>query len=346
MTHVSYAGPITLLDLLTHAAGFSYGFLGDCGVAFAYREQGLELPCRLTAHVDRDPSVPPVADLREFVSRLNAIPLAAHPGERFQYSVATDVLGRVVEAVSEMPLGEYFRTRIFANAGMSDTSFTLDRSEIGRLSACHASGEVCEGRRSLRFADCTEVLPHDGVGDLEYDRCGWREDNALCPSGGGGLLSTTDDMVRFAEALRTDQLLSQTSAAEMRRDHLAPRGVRKESLAQGYEGFGLGVWTTTTTQAQRSEASSSGKAAASPVLAIAPAALGAGGWGGAAGTGLLVDPKHGLSVIITTQLLGYHLVAPTFRADLFRAAYNLFPDLATHEPPPACDEPSHVGFSG
>lgn len=114
---------ITVRDLMCHTSGLTYGFRSDpdaAAIATAYRAQRLELPYPITEHTDGF-GVEPCASLREFVQRLNKIPLAAQPGSRFEYSVSIDVLGALLEELSGLDLATLFRQRVFQPLKMPDT---------------------------------------------------------------------------------------------------------------------------------------------------------------------------------------------------------------------------------
>lgn len=201
--------PITVRDLLRHTSGMTYGFFGDTPVDQAYRRAGV---------LSRQ------ADLEELVEVLGTLPLLHQPGTRFQYSVSTDVLGRVVEVASEMSFGAFLETHLFGPLGMDDTSFTVPKEKQHRLAEMYAPGrdgslEPAGALRSWRFLN---------ENDFE--------------SGGGGLCSTAADYLHFAQmmlgegALGDVRILKAETVAEMTRDQLAeiPGGSR------GFR-FGLGV---------------------------------------------------------------------------------------------------------
>ncbi len=121
---------ITIRDLLTHRAGFTYGFIDNGPVGNAYRAQGVT-----------DGLAIPEATLAANVARLARIPLVAQPGAEFHYSLSTDVLGRVVEVVSGLPLDAFFEDRIFKRLGMHDTAFSVPDAKWSRLAVAYTGAE-------------------------------------------------------------------------------------------------------------------------------------------------------------------------------------------------------------
>src|SRR4051795_513816 len=190
------AEPVRIWHLMTHTSGLTYGFHHTHAVDEIYRAGGFEW------------STPPGMDLAACVDAWAGMPLAFEPGAEWLYSVATDVLGRVVEVVSGQSLDEFFAERIFAPLGMTDTAFHAAPERHHRLAALYVPDP--ETGRAARF---------DQMGDAAL-----RPPDAL--SGGGGLVSTAGDYHRFAQLLlgggRLDgvTLLGPRTAAYMTRNHL------------------------------------------------------------------------------------------------------------------------------
>jgi CubicO group peptidase (beta-lactamase class C family) len=216
--------PITLLDLLTHRAGFAYHFTASNELAAAYERvfNGFD------AHVDPARWLEHVAEL----------PLIFHPGERWHYGIATDVLGALVQRVAGMPLGEFFRTRIFEPLGMTDTGYFVTPEQAGRLATSYVIG-----------ADRKPYVEDHPSSSRWLDRDRFQ-------SGGGGLVSTADDYLQFArmllgrgrlegeERMHGPRLLSHKSIDLMRSNFLTH--AQRQIPAFGYpiwraQGFGLGV---------------------------------------------------------------------------------------------------------
>lgn len=254
--------PVTVRDLLTHTAGLTYGTDPNHPVDRLYAEAGL-----------RGPDV----TLEEFTRRLGGLPLKFHPGTRWHYSLATDVCGRLVEILADRPFDEYLREAIFEPLGMVDTGFVVPHGATDRFAACYRSG--------------AETL--DRIEDYPAGR--FLTGSPMC-SGGGGLVSTTADYLRFAEMLRRDgeldggRVLGRNTVRYMRRNHL-PGGASLSSMAFGAPesngtGFGLG-FAVTLDPVERQTVGSPGDFY----------------WGGAASTIFWVDPVEQLVVIFMTQLM-------------------------------------------
>jgi CubicO group peptidase (beta-lactamase class C family) len=244
--------PITIQDLLRHTSGLTYGVFSNTAVDQAYRAQGAL-------------SVPTI---EEMVAVLGGIPLMYQPGERWNYSLSTDVLGRLVEVVSGQPFDVFLRERIFEPLGMEDTGFSVPALDRHRLSRPYGhTGPT----RSLALGDTTG-----------YDESVTRF------SGGGGLVGTAADYLRFAQMLLNGgelegvRILSPTSIELMTLDHLADRP--SGWLSPGW-GFGLGF-------AVRKEAGLDGM----------PGSVGEYYWFGVAGTSFWVDPVEELIGVFMIQI--------------------------------------------
>ena len=247
--------PMSVQDLMRHTAGLTYGFFGEGAVKKAYREANLDAG---------DPST------AEFVARLAKLPLVYQPGTTWDYSHATDVLGRVVEVVAGKPLSAAFREMLFEPLGMTDTSFYLeDPSKYPRLAEPFAADRSIGAGAVLN--DPREVRKYE--------------------SGGGGLLSTAADYARFLSMLANGgeldgkRYLSPKTVAYMTSDHMGDVVKRGpyDLVGPGYK-FGLGFAVRT-------------EAGVSP-LAGSPGDF---TWGGAAGTYFWVDPKEKMFVVFMMQ---------------------------------------------
>jgi CubicO group peptidase (beta-lactamase class C family) len=262
------ARPMTVRDLLTHMSGLSYQIMERGPVDEAYRQLGIGGPA---------------GTLRDMVETLATLPLEFSPGTRWSYSVATDVLGYLVEVLSGQRFDDYLRTQIFEPLGMTDTGFTVPADKVGRFAANY-----------VRLPGSTEATIMDDPEDSPYAR------PKTLFSGGGGLVSTAADYLRFAEMLRRGgeldgkRLLGPRTVAYMTRNHLpdgrdlaslAPPGAFSETRYDGI-GFGLGVHVVID-----------------PVRAQVPVSAGEYGWGGLASTAFWVDPAEDLVVVFLTQLV-------------------------------------------
>ena len=259
---------ITIRDLLTHTSGLTYSFMQSSPVDALYRREGLDA-------VDNDG-----ADLRTFVARLAALPLLNHPGEEWNYSVSTDVLGHLVELISDQPLDNFFYQRIFAPLGMEDTGFWLPTEKADRLAANYQKSTPDGG---FTLIDSPATSPY------------------LAPraflSGGGGLLSSAQDYLRFTQMLlnrgefRGKRLLGCKTVEFMTSNHLP------DDMAQmgqpvfsetSYDGIGFGLGFSVVLD---------------PTKAQILCSPGTYAWGGMASTAFWIDPEEEIIVIFLTQLV-------------------------------------------
>jgi CubicO group peptidase (beta-lactamase class C family) len=209
------------------------------------------------------------------------LPLLFEPGSEWNYSVASDVLGRVVEVVSGQPLDRFFAERIFGPLGMSDTGFWVEGEAAGKLAALYAAGP--DGGRAVRF---------DALGGRALRR-------PSCLDGGGGLVSTAADYHRFTQALLRGgeldgaRLLGSRTLAYMARNHL-PGGADLESFGRRlfaettFDGVGYGLGFAVMLD---------------PVANKVLSSAGELAWGGAASTFFFIDPAEQLTAIFMTQLM-------------------------------------------
>lgn len=268
LTRVPCEREMTIRDLCRHTAGLTYGIFGQSPVDKLVLEAGVFDPDTTTAGL---------------VEKLSGIPLKTQPGSCFEYSLASDVLGRVVEVVSGEPLDEFMQVRIFEPLGMRDTGFFVPEAELARVSVCYrrANGE----------------LVPTGPGQAVDPR---RRPNLL--SGGGGLFSTADDYLRFCRmllgggALGEVRVLSEESVAEMLRDQLD--GIPAPMLAFTGGAFGLGLALITP---ERETGPQSGTA----------------WWGGLAGTGFWIDPQGEQIAVFMIQSMNEILHVNGFQRSVY-----------------------------
>jgi CubicO group peptidase (beta-lactamase class C family) len=253
---------ITFRDLLTHTSGLTYQWNETLGPR--YREAGV------THGVLRDPKT-----LEEGMAILGGLPLLFSPGERFEYGLSTDVLGRLVEVVSGMPLDRFFRTRIFEPLRMEDTFFFVPDDKASRLAAAYT---WYQEKGLQRFPD-EPIVEGAFVYSSDYPRGG----PGTYFSGGGGLSSTVGDYARFCQLMLgngkvgSTRLLSRKSVELMTRDQLG------KLSAEWAFGLGFGVAGTK-----------------SPLPEIA--SPGQFGWGGFFYTHFFVDPEEDLIGVFMGQL--------------------------------------------
>ncbi len=246
----------TVHDLLRHTAGLTYEFLGSSPVQRQYSQ--LRIGSRERT-------------LAEFTRQLAGIPLMHQPGSVFEYSRATDVLGRVIEVVSGQSLQDFLRDHIFEPLGMPNTAFTVPTQFHGHIA---------------------EPFARDPDGGIQMKVMDVRSDAALA-SGGGGLISTAQDYARFLQFMLNRgeldgvRLLGPQTVDFMTCDHLGQipvAGAGSMALLPAGHGFGLGF-------AVRKQLG----------VAPVPGSVGTYFWGGLAGTTFFVDPKLDLFAILMLQ---------------------------------------------
>lgn len=247
---------MTVQDLLRHTSGLTYGQFGDSLVKQAYREANVFDPNQTTA---------------EFISKLSKLPLQNQPGEVWDYSMSTDVLGRLVEVISGMDLDRFIEARITGPLGMNDTGFRVASAKADRIAEPQIDPRT--GKRPAMPRDLT-VRPR-------------------FLSGGGGMVSTAPDYLRFAQMLLSGgeldgaRIISRKTVALMTSDHLPPEVGFSASTRSQFEessptpefgqGFGLGFCV-------RKE----------PGRSPVPGSVGDFYWSGVHGTYFWVDPQEQL----------------------------------------------------
>lgn len=253
---------ITIRDLLRHTSGLTYNWNETLGQRY------------LDANVASG-LMPYDGTIADSVRRLASVPLLFSPGERFEYSLSIDVLGRLVEVLSGMPLDEFFRTRIFEPLDMRDTCFYVSAQQLPRLATVYT---YYEGKGLARFPD-TPIVEGTFSYAADYPYRGPRK----LFSGGGGLCSTARDYARFCQmilnggSLGNARILSRKSVELMTHDQLG-----KIDPEMGF-GIGFGV---------------SGVKSPLPELG----SPGEYGWGGFYFTLFTIDPKEDMIVISMAQL--------------------------------------------
>ena len=269
------ARPMLVVDLLRHTSGLTYGFQQNSNVDAAYRKHKLG-----------DLAVEGTLD--DMIAKLATLPLEFSPGEAWNYSVATDVLGYLVGKISGMSFDDFLKQRIFDPLGMVDTAFHVPQEKIGRFCACYAVGTLGSKVISPRGP----MLQDDPQASLYLKK-------PTFLSGGGGLVSTAADYMRFARMLLNGgeldgvRLLSPKTLALMTANHLPggvdlPRMSRSMFSEATYEGVGFGLGFATTI---------------APASTLIPGSAGDFFWGGAASSFFWVDPQEDLIGLFLTQLL-------------------------------------------
>jgi CubicO group peptidase (beta-lactamase class C family) len=255
---------ITIRDLLRHTSGLTYNWNTDLGAM--YHDANVA-----SGVLQYDGTI------ADSVKRLAALPLLFNPGDRWEYSLSVDVLGRLVEVVSGKPFDEFLRTRIFDPLGMKDTYFYPPDNKLDRLATAYT---YYEDKGLNRFPD-TPIVEGTMVYSADYPYHGPKK----LFSGGAGLVSTAADYARFSQMMLdggkagTVRLLSRKSVELMTNDQLG-----KISPDQNF-GFGLGFGIDGV-RAPLRELGSPGEYQ----------------WGGFFYTGFVIDPKEQMIVIFMAQL--------------------------------------------
>jgi CubicO group peptidase (beta-lactamase class C family) len=262
------ARPMTVRDLLTHQSGLTYGFMNRTNVDAAYR----------ALHLDGGKG----HTLERLVDELSRLPLEFSPGTAWNYSVATDVCGYLVQVISGMPLDEYFRRHIIEPLGMDDTFFSVPADKIERFAACY------QYQPGDRFSLQDDPQTSHFTSEHGY------------LSGGGGLISTVDDYYRFAQALANGgeldgaRIIGSRTLQFMRLNQLPGNSDLPSLAAAGsfsetpYDGTGFGLGFSVKLDVAKSQTIGS---------------VGEYGWGGMASTNFFIDPVEELLMIFMTQLI-------------------------------------------
>ena len=271
--------PMLIVDLLRHTSGLTYGFQQRSNVDAAYRENKIG-------------EVIKAGTLQSMIEDLAKIPLEFSPGEAWNYSVATDVIGYLVGKISGMPFEQFLKERILGPLGMNDTDFFVPKEKAHRFAACYSAD------------------PQGGFNPLAADRKGSltlqddpTKSSFLSPpslvSGGGGLCSTTSDYLIFCRALLNGgelggvRLLGPKTLKLMASNHL-PGGVDLPAMSRSlfseaaYNGIGFGLGFAVTMN---------------PAQTLIAGSPGEFNWGGAATTSFFIDPAEELITIFMTQVL-------------------------------------------
>ena len=261
------AHPMRFVDLLTHMSGLTYGLQNRNNIDAVYREHNFDFA---RDHLDSD----------GFIDKLSMLPLEFAPGQGWNYSVSTDVLGIAVERISGMRLGDYFEKHIFAPLGMKDTRFGVAEGHAERLVDAYAyrPGQAPK----MINAGATSKLNRPGTFD----------------SGGGGLIGTIADYHRFAAMLLNGGELDGArilgpKTVRLMRTNLLPNNADLTEISSSLfseannagTGFGLGFAMVVD-----------------PAKTLMPSSLGEFYWGGAYSTAFFVDPVERITMVFMTQV--------------------------------------------
>lgn len=264
MRLVDQQRPITIRHLLTHTSGLSYGHHKDSPVEQMYREANI---------------TDPDSTMKEMAEKLGKLPLVTQPGTKWRYSNATDVLGYLVEVVSGTPFDRYLQDNILDPLSMKDTSFYVEEENLDRLATVYGAS------------------PNGKIVPLDNEMVNRQRRPHTLFSGGGGLVSTGADYMRFCQMLLNggvfgDQRLLAPKTVELMRSNHLTDGLKPFAVGQSNAsdtkgcGFGLGFRV---------------------VMDIAQhGIIGSNGiysWGGAASTVFWIDPQEDLVAILLTQFM-------------------------------------------
>ncbi len=266
-TNVAAEREMTVQDLLRHTAGLAYGEITqNAPIKDAYAKAGVYLPgVRDYDARDLTPA--------EQIERVGAAPLAHQPGTVWEYSLASDVLGRVVEAASGKRLGEFLGERLFKPLRMADTAFHVPAEKMSRL-AQPLETDLASGQ-PIKVIDVSASPKND--------------------SGGAGAVSTAADYLRFSQMLLNGgqldgvRVLSRTTVELMTSDHLGTRiaaPITPGELLLGTPGYGFGLGFAVRL---------------APGVAGVPGSAGEYMWAGYAGTYFWVDPKEQVAAVFMSQ---------------------------------------------
>ncbi|HZZ70166.1 MAG TPA: serine hydrolase domain-containing protein [Phenylobacterium sp.] len=272
------AKPMQVVDLMRHTSGLTYGFQSRTNVDAAYRKMEVE-----NAHNGRD--------LEGFIAELAKLPLEFSPGEAWNYSVSTDVVGYLVQKVAGKPLGEVLKERIFDPLKMVDTGFFVREDQRDRFTACYSASPT--GPMDLQAKPTGQLTLNDDPKKSPFLKAPPME------SGGGGLVSTAADYLRFTNMLANGgelegaRIISPMTLRLMASNHL-PGGQDLTQLSRSlfsestYAGIGFGLGFAVVFD---------------PPKTLIPCSKGEFYWGGAASTAFWVDPVEHISVVFMTQLM-------------------------------------------
>ena len=258
---------LTIKDLLSHQSGFTYDFLKENEIDAAYSSRGIGSASQ--------------KDLASLIDSLSDLPLLFSPGDRWNYSVSTDVCGHLVELISGQSLDTFFYENIFEPLGMSDTGFYVPAVDIPRFSANYLYNlnglpKLLDDPLKSRFIKRPSFL-----------------------SGGGGLVSTAEDYLAFCRMilgggeLNGNRILSRKTIDLMSANHLTG-GVDLAEVASGrwsetsYQGMGFGLGFSVVKD---------------PSMTLVPGSVGELAWGGMANTAFWIDPLEDMAVVFMTQLV-------------------------------------------
>jgi CubicO group peptidase (beta-lactamase class C family) len=279
--------PMKVVDLVTHTSGLTYGFMMRTSVDAAYR--------RLKINDFQTPG-----GLTEMMEQLSTLPLEFSPGTAWNYSVSIDVMGYLVEKLSGQSFGSFLSERLFKPLKMEDTGFFVPPEKLARFTSCY---QPAQGG-GLKLQDDAQASTYDHPPPLE--------------SGGGGLVSTTHDYMRFCRMmlnggeLEGARILSPKTVELFSRNFLPDDREVMEMSTPGsfsessYAGVGFSIGCGVNVDVARTRL---------------PGTEGEYFWGGAASTAFWIDPLEELAVVFMTQVIGAD-ARLTLRRDLRTLVYS------------------------
>lgn len=280
--------PITVGDLMRHTAGFTYDFLEDSPAGELYREAQIGHNAGRT--------------LEQFVQALAELPLAYQPGSRWHYSVSIDVAGHLIEVLSDQPLRDFLRERIFTPLGMEDTDFCVPESKLPRLATMYGVNDILA--RDMTHTQILTDWQRGKWGRLDVSQTYPTSQPDTFARGGHGLFSTTADYMRFALMLFNNgtldgaRVLGRKTVELMHTNHIPPAQLPLMHNGLPIKGYGFGLGSRTLMDVG---------------IAEVPGSVGEYGWSGAAKTYYWIDPAEDLVGVFMTQYQGEDAPTLDFR---------------------------------
>lgn len=290
--------PILIRDLLTHTSGMTYGFMVGHPVIKLYNTSGLASAKNM--HTKEE------MDLDEFSNIASSLPILFDPGTKWNYSISIDILGRIIEVITDKKLDVFLKENIFDPLSMVDTDFFVPKEKHHRFVDCYQELVSKNGNRLKRCYKAGEDIFS-------------KKRNFL--SGGGGLCSTLADYANFCQMILNEgffqgnRLLSPITVRFMRENHLPEnqtmRDMGDDSFTEvRYDGAGFGIGFSNLID---------------PIKSFSPATVGSISWGGMASTFFWIDPKENLFSILLTQLIpsGRYPIRPQAQTLVYSAINEL-----------------------
>jgi CubicO group peptidase (beta-lactamase class C family) len=269
--------PMTIKDLLTHTSGLTYHFLEDSPVCGMYREASI-LEADLT--------------LQELVDELARVPLAFQPGTKWHYSMGIDVAAHLIEILSDQPLTDFLKSRLFEPLGMEDTDFYVPTEKEDRLASMYGLPDIVLSDST--FSKLFEAWENDNIKKIDVIE----NYKPACPNGycrgGHGLYSTSWDYLQFAQmllnggTLNGSRILGRKIVEFMHTNHLPADLLPFEIGGMPSLGYGFGLGSRVLMNVAESGF---------------PGSVGEYGWSGAAKTHYWVDPQEALIGVFMTQFM-------------------------------------------